>query len=72
MAFWRGQARLGVCGSSGTTWSGTEAPKACSRIKDSWSRSEDADKVANRELTLGAGRYLLQVGKLKFRWVELR
>ena len=36
------------------------------------SSAETLDKVANRELTLGAGRYLLQVGKLKFRWVELR
>ncbi len=30
------------------------------------------DKVANREQTLGAGKYLLQVGKLKFKWVDLR
>jgi tyrosyl-tRNA synthetase len=30
------------------------------------------DKVAGRDLALGPGKYLLQVGKLKFRWVELR
>jgi tyrosyl-tRNA synthetase len=30
------------------------------------------DKVGSRELTLAPGRYLLQVGKLKFRWVELQ
>jgi len=33
--------------------------------------AETLDKVANRDLALGPGRYLLQVGKLKFRWVEL-
>ena len=35
------------------------------------SSAETLDKVANRDLALGPGRYLLQVGKLKFRWVEL-
>jgi tyrosyl-tRNA synthetase len=33
--------------------------------------AETLEKAGNRELTLGAGRYLLQVGKLKFKWVVL-
>jgi tyrosyl-tRNA synthetase len=32
---------------------------------------ETLEKVAGRDHTLGPGRYLLQVGKLKFRWVTL-
>jgi tyrosyl-tRNA synthetase len=32
---------------------------------------ESLEKVAGRDHNLGPGRYLLQVGKLKFRWVTL-
>jgi tyrosyl-tRNA synthetase len=33
--------------------------------------AESLDKVSSRDHTLGAGRYLLQVGKHKFKWVDL-
>jgi tyrosyl-tRNA synthetase len=35
------------------------------------SGAETLEKVAGRDHSLGAGRYLLQVGKHKFRWVTL-
>ena len=31
----------------------------------------DLEKVAGRDHMLATGRYLVQVGKLKFRWVTL-
>ena len=36
------------------------------------SKAEDLEKVAGRDHALGAGTYLLQVGKHKFRWVTLQ
>lgn len=35
------------------------------------SGAENLEKVAGRDQILGPGRYLVQVGKLKFRWVTL-
>ena len=35
------------------------------------SSAESLEKVAGRDHNLGAGKYLLQVGKHKFRWVTL-